>query len=200
MIESVLSAAETLFKGQITLAFKDKTLPINVIQHGGQFGDSEIEKIAISQPSILLTVLNWSRMKTSTQLPGRPYSVTFAAVVAAVGGEPVQRRQQLVVIGLAISKLLEKQRWNLSGDNITAAELVVSRNLYSPAAQRKGMSLWAITWTHEMTSLGDIAQPQLFLLEEVQGDTDLEGSLDTLLEMQSSTMPAHGNLQDIQLD
>lgn len=196
MINAVLQEAEALFKDRLTIGYKNKTLPVSVKQHGGQFGDSEIEKIVVSQPSILLTVLNWNRMDKSKELPGRPYAVNFAAVIAAIDGDPVQRRSQLVVLAAAITKLLENQRWEMSGNAITAAELTASRNLYSLAAQKKGLSLWVVTWSHEMVLVGDIATPTLYLLEEVQGETDIHGSLDATLEIKSSTTPQHQNLQD----
>lgn len=196
MINDVLQAAETLFKDQLTIAYKSKTLPVSVKQHGGQFGDAEIEKIVVSQPSILLTVLNWSRLPNSKHLPNRPYMVNFAAVIAAVDGDPVQRRSQLVVLAGAVTRLLENQYWDISGNEITAAELTASRNLYSLAAQKKGLSLWVVTWSHEMRAVATNVSPTLYLLEAVDSETDVHGSLDNTLEMAGSTEAQHGNLQD----
>lgn len=197
MIADVLANAATSFGDiEVPQAGNGNHRRLQAMQHAGQFSDDEIEKIVIKEPSVLLTVLSWTRLPSSKQLAGRPYQVTFAAVAAAIHGVPVYRRAQLIAVAVSITRILEKQRWGLDDNKITAAQLLTSRNLYSLAAQRKGVSLWAITWTHEMEFLGDMTLPTQYLLEAVEGKTDVHGSLDTTLEMESSTEPQHGNLQD----
>lgn len=195
MIENVLQAAGAAFS-VIEVPFKQQLLPLQAVQHGGQFGEAEIEQLPIKQPSVLLTVLSWNRMDSSKLLSGKPYLVTFAAVIAVVNGEPLQRRVQLVSVAAAITKKLENQYWSLDANKISAAKLVQSRNLYSQSAQRKGMSLWAITWTHEMLLLGLPADdlPALYRLHEMQHASSIHGSLNDEPEIEGSTLPEYGDL------
>jgi hypothetical protein len=195
MIESVLQAAGAAFAA-IEVPFKQQLLPLQTVQHGGQFGEAEIEQLPIKQPSVLLTVLSWSRMESSKVLSGKPYLVTFAAVIATVNAEPLARRMQCVSVAAAITKQLENQFWSLDSNKISAAKLVQSRNLYSQSAQKKGVSLWAITWTHEMHLLGVPASeaPALYRLHEMQMSSDIHGSLDDAPEMEGSTLPEYGDL------
>lgn len=111
--------------------------------HGGRFDEGELARWGVNAPAVLVCCTNLGMPDFGTG--GIQAPAAFVAYVITRNEPGVARDVSALNIVQALNKLLVGQSWS-SNDFVTEPDAIESRNLYSTAADKKGVNLWAVTW------------------------------------------------------
>lgn len=182
MILTVLDAIKAQLLARITAG--GKTIGVYILGGGERAGETERK----AKENILVGITGW-RPTQSNKSGGIQYEVGFIAWCYS-SNKTADSVRTLVAANLAaqLTKLLENNNWGLSADGVSKPTFGSARDTTTLLIAQGGMARYEVTWWQEMPLVdADIDKiDALYNLDEVDVDTDLEGSLDNTPEMQAT--------------
>lgn len=159
MINALLTRCESQMIDQLMIDdSRGSRFKLDVRQHGGTLSEAEINAVSFNRFAAFLSCANFRRLPESpkgSRISSRsPYQLTLVCVFAAAGGSAEQRRLPLLKAAQQFGQLLEKeQRFNFPVHLVDPAFLLESRNVYSAAADARGVALWLVSWSQVVSGL-----------------------------------------------
>lgn len=152
-----------------------------VQEYGGEFDAAEVDQLSFSAPAVLIAVLGWRGMPTSTRLTGKHVrQYRLGAFIATKHA----KRELRMRAAMAIAERLTIGLRTWSPHVSTPIEIAgledepTAENLFSRGIDKRGMALWLVDWRQCIRPT--VPLEQLYDLVAVDiVDTTLQGSTPT---------------------
>jgi len=139
--------------------------------HGGRFDAQELMRVAARSPALFVSIVDLADIQRKH---GEWEAiVTFGAFTVAKDTPSQSRALMGLALVEAIARIIPQNDWGLQ-EAIEVPSNISSKNLYSGALDKKGVSLWGTTWRQKF-SLGaveDVSTLNDFLLLHAVHDLD----------------------------
>lgn len=114
----------------------------------GRLDVEEIRRLGIPSPAVLVSRLS-ARQQRPAAGPHHTYLVRFAAFVVSKSEPGRDRHEAATRITQVLLGLIPDRNWGL--DEVGSVRGVEEVSLQTPASEKAGVGLWAVSWEQEVT-------------------------------------------------
>lgn len=141
-IEIVTSSLKTALASLVT----------DVEDHPGRFTETELSRIARSPRAVRVAIEDIAEIKV---LPNKNVHATLrmAAFIICSDHAGPDRTKSAIELAEKVVSVLPRNRWDSEDYQIIAESTISAQNLYTGDIEKKGIAMWAVTWTQTIKGI-----------------------------------------------
>lgn len=137
----------------VTAAIKDHIADVctDVESHPGRFTESELSRISRAPRAVRVAIEDIAETNVSP-MGKTQYRLLMAAFVICSDKQGPDRTESAIECVEKVISVLPRNRWNSDNYFPVQEASINAQNLYSGEIEKKGIAMWAVTWSQIIKS------------------------------------------------